>query len=397
MDRRTFLKVSGAGTGALTLASAGVLSSTDLAAAATIPATEAPVIYRGHWDTVPLYGHLGKPTGAFTDAEVRFLVNHYPIITLEKTMGMAKTANADAAAEMAYRQIKAKSAKTKVFYYFNSAIDWVPLYPSTINGLPAGYTLTLPDGSPYVPSADPTVPGYKSVRAFDLSNPDLRDWWVTQVVRQIREVGYDGVFVDGIKFNTEGRAQLAAAVGVAKQQAVTAGLGTMLTELRNQLPACTTVLYNGIATNAAWNGGLEYLDRSDAVMLEEFGQGDEETPTLMAGDMDLVTEVGARGKIAVFCGAPNSGNPNPVPSLADGISFPLACFLCCTGPTAGYFRYGDGWYAQDGPLMTFPILNRRLGPPEGPATRNGYLYERTFQHARVTADLTSATGTIEFD
>lgn len=385
-DRRSFLRTAGLGTLAV---GAGLVLPTATAQAATLlggrsaagpAAPSAPgapsslAVDRGHWDEVPLYGHLGKPT-AFTDAEVTFLVNNYSIV-LEKFMGKAQKNNAEAASAAACAQIKKKSPKTQVFYYWNSAVDWVDLYAST-KSLPSAYTLTQTNGKPFVPRAD--------TLGFDTSNPDLRSWWVDQAANQVTKVGYDGVFIDGIKRYAERTDILVPLIGAKKQKDVTAGLGTMMSALRAKLGTGKTIIYNGIDYSPAYwaDGGKLYLDQTDGVMLEKF-----DGPTAqLAGNMDLCQQVAQAGKMIAFCG---SG-----PLQASGVDFPLACFLCVAGAKS-YFRYarlGD-WMSDSGVLQSFPQFQKQLGAPAGPATKNGLTYTRTFQHAKVSADVQAGKGII---
>ena len=43
-------------------------------------------------------------------------------------------------------------------------------------------------------------------------------------------------------------------------------------------------------------------------------------------------------------------------------------------------------------MHTFPIFKKKLGPPKGPATRDGYIYTREFEHCSVWLDIENQTG-----
>jgi hypothetical protein len=390
-DRRSFLKASGAGALALATGFAlpGIARASALPTGSVAPALTSVPPDPSHWDTVPLYGHLGKPTD-FTADEITFLTDHYKIITLEKYQGSAVAGNAEAASAKAFHQIKNKKASTNVLYYWNSAIDWTGLY-SSLKNLPAAYTVKLPNGTQYIPRAGTFF--------YDTTNPDMRNWWVNEVASQVSKVGYDGVFIDGITWILPKGKKLTAGVGVAKQNQLIAGLDTMMTALRNKLGAEKTIIYNGLNYEPAnmADGGKRYLDRTDGAMLEFFGIGNEANVASMTGAMNLVTDVAQQGKIVAFNGNPNSGAPTPVPTLANGVDFTLACFLCSAG-NHSYFRYAKyrDWTADSGQLMNFPTLEHPLGAPSGPATHNGTTYTRTFQHAKVTVDLKTVKATINW-
>ncbi|WHT23175.1 putative glycoside hydrolase [Crossiella sp. CA-258035] len=362
-----------------------------LKAGAFALAYPGPALAAERWRTVPVYGHLGKRTD-FTASEIDFLVRRYSVITIEKTQGASVRQAAEQASARALNQLKEREPATKVHYYWNSAVAY-PEHYAALADLPAAWTLRQTDGQPWRP-----IEGNSEARAYDLSNVDVRDWWVQQALNQVKR-GYDGIFVDGVKRLAMGTARLARIVGEEKQQAVTAGIHKLVPALRAALPDGKVLLCNGVEhqPNAWADSGKSFLRHVDGTMLEHFGITGTRTNTAaeMAAQLGLLSTVDCEyGRFIAFCGWPDSGRPAPL-SLKAGIVFPLACFLVAAGEHS-YFRYGSGWQSGDGPLEPFPELERPLGPPLGPAVRDGYTYTRTFEHAHVTVDLAAVTARIDW-
>ena len=78
-----------------------------------------------------------------------------------------------------------------------------------------------------------------------------------------------------------------------------------------------------------------------------------------------------------------------------GLRYSLAIFLIAA-EKYGYFRAHEGYSANEGDqwMRWFPEYDRPLGPPSGPAVREGFLYRRTFQYADVYLDIGRRQGRI---
>jgi len=77
------------------------------------------------------------------------------------------------------------------------------------------------------------------------------------------------------------------------------------------------------------------------------------------------------------------------------ISFPLACYLIAA-EEGSHFCYSWGYTSAHGMLDSYPELDRRLGPPEGPAEWDEFNATRQFQHASVSIDLNQKKGRIDW-
>lgn len=368
------------------------------AALAAIGPARALAPAEGHWDRIPLYGHLGKSEADFTPAELEFIVRRYPIVTIEKSQAIRVHGSTEAGSAAAFRAIKALGPATRVYYYWNGFIDYGRIYESNRGGLPDEFYLRTLAGT--IDESRPGAPRY------DLSNPRLRRWWIDTLMRQIDAVGYDGVFVDAIPQVAARPDAQAQKLGAAKQKAVEEGALQMFADLKARMGA-RAILYNGIRSlSPGWSdGGLRFLAHADAAMLEHFDFDESGTPERMAGDLELAAKVDAMGRMVVFKAWPDftfldrEKMKQPVAQLRDAaqaqIAFPLAAFLCCAGPNS-WLHYSWGYRDDQGPLEAYAEYDKRLGAPLAAAARDGWKYTRPFAHADVSLDLEAKSGRIDW-
>ncbi len=160
------------------------------------------------------------------------------------------------------------------------------------------------------------------------------------------------------------------------------------------------------------NGGLEYMDYFDGSYLENFfhNVGKASYEEYVAKGIEAMQKAARQGKIIAFTtGLAASKNKSKM-GIDEGhsavqsdqqaraaLAYPLGIFLICAEKYS-YFRVHEG-YAADGNnrwMRWFPEFNRPLGPPRGPAKKDGYRYTRTFEHASVTLDIKKRTAKIKW-
>jgi len=75
----------------------------------------------------------------------------------------------------------------------------------------------------------------------------------------------------------------------------------------------------------------------------------------------------------------------------------LAMFLVLAGKYS-YFNYTPTYAADDTDSWRrwYPEYDKPLGPPLGPATRDGFVLTREFKHASVRLDLAAREGKIDW-
>ena len=82
----------------------------------------------------------------------------------------------------------------------------------------------------------------------------------------------------------------------------------------------------------------------------------------------------------------------------DRLNYFTALFLIMAEKYNYYFRYVGTYGADRGRdatcMHTFPIFQKKLGPPKGPAVQDGYKYCREFEHCKVEFDIEKERGVL---
>lgn len=83
----------------------------------------------------------------------------------------------------------------------------------------------------------------------------------------------------------------------------------------------------------------------------------------------------------------------------DRLTYSLSIFLVCAEKYS-YFLAHDG-YSVNGDdssvwLKLFPEYKKPLGPPKGPAKKEGYIYTREYEHASVRLDIEHEKARIDW-
>ena len=353
------------------------------------------------WDTVPLYAHFGDRAG-MSDEEVEFIASHYDFIVLEKAHGMGKYGDTEQGTIEDVARIKALNPEAKMLYYWNLLLDY-PLYEASSKreGDPSWFIHDT-DGN-----LDKKRSGPNGLNKYDLSNENWRHWWVSVAKDMLERGAMDGVFIDAlpqVALKPAGNMQL---WGEEKYSAIEHGIGETLVELKQAIGPDTIVIYNGIrSVPGGWeHGGMKYLEYADGVIIEHFNAILSQEPAQIAEDIERMTRAGKDGKIVILKAFPGflwiDKEKMKMP-LAEKqklsrqrIEFPLAAFLIAAQEHS-YFNYTWGYRAEHGAFDWYPEFDRRLGPPLGDATRDGYIYRREFEFASVYLDIESKQAKIDW-
>ena len=352
------------------------------------------------WDRIPLYMHIRKAT-SYTDEEIAFLAK-FPLITFEKANGHDDHGSIEAGTLIAARAVKEINPDTTILYYRNVMVHY------------GGYAANK--GLEHIPGAllRDEKGGTKLVRnrveAYDLSNPDLRTWWVDNCSSMTADPNIDGIFLDGnVKALEPG--YLAKQIGAAKKKQTMDGYHLMMKQTREAIGP-NELMFANILRARFENAGLEYLDYFDGSYLEGFfhNVGGASYEEYVAKGIDGMQKAARQGKIIAFStGFVPPGNTSvmgideghaTVGSHAQaraGLTYPLAIFLVCAEKHS-YFRIHEGYSANENDrwMRWFPEYDRPLGPPNGPATKDGFRYSRSFQHAKVQLDIHNRTASIQW-
>ena len=381
----------------LTACVAAALALTAGCATAQATGADDPSYVPFAWDRVPLYGHLGKRSGDFTQDEARFVASTFAFVTIEKGQAYSTRGSTEAGTLAAVEQLKALNPDLKVLFYWNAFIDY-PLYAAT--------EAKRPDDA-FLRRADGEFDTIRDLRRWDLSQEAVRSWWVDAAVRAIATSGADGIFVDALPQVAMNRVALAERLGPERAAAVQEGSVLLIQELRAALGADAIIVYNGLRAPSSPNqwadGGARYQPWASYAMLEHFAFQGSVTPEQMAADIALVQDQARRGEGVVFKGWPTFSwldtelMSQPIDVLAQRarveLDFALAAYLIAAGEHI-WFNYSWGYRDNHGNLTDYPALRNRLGSPQGEAVRTGWQYTRAYAHAQVNLDLETRTGQI---
>ncbi len=346
------------------------------------------------WDRVPTYMHIRKDT-AFTAEEIRYLAT-FPLITFEKTTGAKEFGSTEAGTVAAARAVKRLNPDTRILYYRNVIVHYGSYAANAqLDRLPGAF---LTDGS----GRDRLV--RNTVQAYDLTNRRLRDWWVEDVRQVCSDPAIDGVFFDGNVKVLE-PAYLLKEVGAAKKQAVVAGYHEMMRATRVAIGERKLMVANLVRARFP-DSGLAWLGAFDGSYLEGFETtvGSVPRAEYVAKGIAAAQAAARRGAILAFTAgvgkrsAAENENEQRTDELRSRathesetqrrLNYCLALFLICA-ERHSYFLAHDGYDAKKSSmwLQRPPEFDRPLGPPRGLARRQGYVYEREFEHASVWLDL----------
>ena len=352
------------------------------------------------WDRVPLYVHIRKDT-AFTDEEIRYLAT-FPLITFEKATGHTDFGSVEAGTLKAARAVKAVNPATKILYYRNVIVHYGGYAANeSLKDIPGAF-LVGRDGN------DELI--RNRLQAYDLSNKALRDWWVDAAKKVCTDPAIDGIFLDGVVKVLE-PAFLRGAIGEEKKAAELAGYVRLVEETRKMLGPQKLMLANILRARFS-DSGLSYIKALDGSYIEGFegAVGMSRKDYVAQGIRDFQKAARQGFIVAYTCGlgrnlqdadeAPNSaaGNNNRARRGGDAQSrfdYQLAIFLICAEKYS-YFDLKDGYDAKRSKtwLTRRADYDRPLGPPKGPAVRDGYTYTREFAHASVQLDIENETANI---
>ena len=352
------------------------------------------------WERLPLYMHVRKAK-SYTDEEIAFLAK-FPLITFEKANGHQDHGSVEAGTLAAAKAVKEINPKTKILYYRNVIVHY--------GGYAADKALGQIPGAMLQDKSGGTKLVRDRVAAYDLSNADLRKWWVEACCRMTKEPHIDGIFLDG-NIKALERGYLARQIGAVKKQQTMDGYRLMMKQTRDAVGPEKLMIANILRARFE-NAGLEYLDYFDGSYLEGFfhNVGGASYEEYVAKGIDAMQKAARQGKIIAFTTGFNAPRNTSALGIDEGhatvesdaqaraaLTYPLAIFLTCAEKHS-YFRIHEGYSANEGArwMRWFPEYDRPLGPPNGPAAKDGFRYSRTFQHATVELDIQKRTASIQW-
>lgn len=356
------------------------------------------------WDRVPLYMHVRKDS-SYSNDEIKFLAR-FPLITFEKANGHQDHGTVEAGTLVAAKAVKKINPKAKILFYRNVIVHYGHYAADErLKDIPDVFLRTDRGNTKLIRNRVP---------AYDLSNPDVRNWWVQTCDQMTRHPAIDGIFLDGnVKALEPG--YLKRQIGPTKKRQTIDGYHALMKQTRKTIGSDKLMLANILRARFP-DAGLEYMDYFDGSYLEGFfhNVGDTNYQQYVAKGIDATQQAARNGKIIAFTtgfhspknivsGAGPAGIDEAHTTIdsdtkaQSALIYPLALFLICAEEHS-YFRIHEGYSANENKrwMRWLPEYDRPLGPPDGPATRDGFLYSRTFQHASVTLNISNQTADIQW-
>ncbi len=356
------------------------------------------------WARVPRYMHIRKET-AFTPDELRYLAS-FPLITFEKGTGAKDCGSTEAGTLATARAVKALNPAAKVLYYRNVLVHYGGYASNAALANVADAFLVGRDGG------DKLVRG--RVPAYDLTNPNVRDWWVASAKQVCADPAIDGLFLDGNVKVLE-PAYLLGEIGKAKKDGVLGGYTAMVEETQRALGPDKLMLANVLRARFP-DSGMSRLQAFDGSYIEAFetAVGNVPLKDYVAKGITAFQEAARQGYVIAFtaglgeegldAGKANEARTDEIrtalkndPASTRRFQYLLALFLICA-ERHSYFCAHDGYDVKTSKLWMLPRpeFERRLGEPKGKAVRTGYTYTREFEHASVFVDVEQTNARIDW-
>ncbi|WP_158850520.1 putative glycoside hydrolase [Algibacter sp. L1A34] len=346
------------------------------------------------WDKVPVAFHFGKQ-GALTNDEAKFIASHSNYVVLEKGHGLPDSKNTETGIEVDAKKLKELNSNMKVIFYWNAFLDISTYEAHHVYKSHPEWWLKTKEGELDLKNG--------KTKRYDLSNPEVRTWWVETAKNEISNGPTDGLFMDAfIQVGSPANIEL---WGQEKYDRIQEGLKKLIAETRAALGNNNLIVYNGIRSNPRRNVGNNFPDYTDAVMIEHFGIINSNSKESMLQDIQEMEKAGQTGKIVIFKGWPGytwldkDFMAKPLKEKQEiskkNITFPLASFLAGAQENS-YLIYNWGYRFKHGATDWYPEFDKPLGKPLNNMKVNGWELTRDFEHASIWVDLENKIAKIDW-
>ena len=358
------------------------------------------------WDRVPLYMHIRKAKN-FTEDEIKYLAS-FPLVTFEKTTGSETFQSTEDGTLAAAKAVKEVNPSTKILYYRNVFVHYGTYKANAeIDKIPGAFLVGREGKTKLVRG---------KAEAYDLTNPQLREWWVGNAKQMCADPAIDGLFLDGnIKVLSAG--YLKRDIGKEKKNAIFQDYEGMMRETRQAIGPDKIMLANVLRTGQSKDDGLEAIKLFDGSYIEgfELAATPDQRKNNVARGMVAFQKAAREGFMIAFTAGlsemnTEEGDLNPARTdeIRKGLganddyskrfNYLLALFLVCAEKHS-YFLAHDSYVVNKKNKLWMKRsaeFDRPLGPPKGPAVQDGYIYTREFAHAKVRVDIENEVGEIEW-
>jgi hypothetical protein len=347
------------------------------------------------WDKVPVAFHFGKKGDLLTKSEAEFVASHSNFVVLEKAHGFPKykyseqTIAADAAV------LKTLNPEMKVVFYWNAFLDYSMYKAHEEYQKHPDWWLKTKKGELDLKNG--------KIKRYDLSNPEVRNWWSNIAKENLNNKNIDGVFFDALVQVTNPANK--GLWGIEKYNAIQQGLKGLIKETRAKIGDDKLIIYNGIRSTPKRNTGNDFPDSTDAVMIEHFGHFKSKSKESMLNDIQEMEKAGKSGKIVVFKTWPENAWLNKdfmaksqkekEEISKEYLTFALASFLA-GAQKHSYIIYNWGYRLNMGSLLWYPEFDKPLGKPLNDMTVNEWELTRDFEHASILVNLETKKAKIDW-
>ena len=348
------------------------------------------------WKTVPVAFHFAKRQGGLlTSEEAQFVSSKSNFIVLEKGHGSPDYRYTEEAIREEAIRLKALNSNMKVILYWNSFLDYKMFKAhNTYQDHPTWWLRNIEGELDFKKAG---------LKRYDLSNPDVRNWWTDVVKNNIVNQPIDGIFMDAfIQVTAPNNIKL---WGIEKFDKIQQGLKKLIKETRTKIGDDKLIAYNGIRSTPDRNIGNVYHDYTDIVMIEHFGILRSTSKESMLRDIQEMEKAGKLGKMVVFKTWPGFAWVNKefmAKTLKEkqtisrnNITFSLAAFLA-GAQEHSYIIYNWGYQMSMGSLDWYPEFNNSLGKPLDEMKIEGWELTRNYEYASVWVNLEKREAKIEW-
>ena len=315
------------------------------------------------WDTLPVFFHSGNESGLYTEESLKIIAK-FPMVTIEKFQS-DKVSGVDDEDDMVrvMKMVKAVNPNVATYFYMNSYKDR-PEMTRMARELDQHPDWFLKDSN-----GTKVKNAGQGYYAFDLSNPDVRQWWQKTCLDSVKAANGDGCFCDS---SDAKRAQFKPPLSPEKEKSWGNGLLQLTKDVQDALGDDNLLIGKFSNQSYVKSIQIEFFHPSNGSIIE-----------IMLG-----VTVGQVIQAHV-----------PVPEDCSGdLTNYMAAFLIGAGK---YCYFGCGkWNTLNDDTSAFiwkPEYDKPLGAPTGPATYNNGIWSRKFSRGTsVKFDTSTNTGTIEW-
>ena len=313
------------------------------------------------WDTLPVFFHSSNSSGQYNDDALKVIAK-FQMVTIEKWMGWdVKGIDDEDEMVLAMMAIKKKNPAVATYFYMNSNRDRPEMTRMYREAAQKSYLLKDDNGQLVKTGGDFNV--------FDLTNPEMREWWLNICLNATKFADGDGCFCD-MSASEDAHLKPQPSESIVKSWAD--GMMNLTQEVQEALGEDKLLI--GKKANQSY---------VKSVQIEYFAPDNNSINSLILG-----------AKVGQVMQAHVSINVSCTGDLTDYI----AAFLIGAGEYA-YFGCGN-WFAEGDdtkPLTWRAEYDKSLGTPKGPAMYKDQVWTRSFLSGTIVMfDTKSNHGTINW-